>query len=427
MRILMLAQFYPPIIGGEERHVRSLSQALARAGHDVVVATHNLPGEAPEAIDEAGVRVVRMRGLSQRLSALFSDGERRFAPPFPDPEVTWRLRRIVKDFKPDIVHAHNWIVHSFLPVRPFTKAPLVLTLHDYGMACPKKTLMQGDNLCSGRGFAKCLACSRDQYGLIKGAVTTTANRISSVAERMAVDKFLTVSRAVADGNALDALGVDFEAVPNFIPDSYAADAFDAARCASLPDEPYLLFVGDLRRMKGLDATLQAYAQLERKPPLVLIGRRCPDTPDNLPDGVRLFESWPHADIMEAWRRCGIAVIPSLWPDPCPTVVMEAMSCGKPVVATRSGGIPDMVDDGINGRLVEPGDSDALATALQELIDDNVLAKRMGMASLDKVKGFRASSVVPRILDVYRQARIKRARISAVEERPAAAGSDRGVS
>src|ERR1700744_4285872 len=111
MRILLLSQFYPPVIGGEERHVRNLGAALAKRGHEVVVGTSRRKGSPDEEMDGA-VRVRRLPGTLHRLSRLHVDQERPHAPPFPDPELTLALGRLVAEVKPDVVHAHNWIYAS---------------------------------------------------------------------------------------------------------------------------------------------------------------------------------------------------------------------------------------------------------------------------------------------------------------------------
>ena len=82
MRIVMLAQFYPPIIGGEERTVHDMSVYLAAQGHEVAVATLAHPG-LPEYELRRGVHVHRLPGTSQRGSSLFTDAYRRHAPPAP--------------------------------------------------------------------------------------------------------------------------------------------------------------------------------------------------------------------------------------------------------------------------------------------------------------------------------------------------------
>src|SRR5215217_1744647 len=86
VRILMLTQFYPPYIGGEERHVRNLSASLAARGHSVAVATLG-NSDLPDFELDQDVRVYRIRGTLQRAEWLFSESGRRHAPPFPDPEL----------------------------------------------------------------------------------------------------------------------------------------------------------------------------------------------------------------------------------------------------------------------------------------------------------------------------------------------------
>ena len=95
-----------------------LGAALAQRGHAVTVATLWYPGAAKEEQDGA-VRVLRMRGTLQRAGALFSDSERRHAPPFPDPELVMQLAALMREVQPDIVHAHNWIVYAYLPLMVF--------------------------------------------------------------------------------------------------------------------------------------------------------------------------------------------------------------------------------------------------------------------------------------------------------------------
>jgi glycosyltransferase involved in cell wall biosynthesis len=399
MRILMLSQFYPPVIGGEERHVRNLGGGLARRGHEVNVATQSHPGQPEFEIDE-GVGVHRLSGTVQRYAGLFSETERRHAPPFPDPEFMMDLRRLIVKTKPEVVHAHNWIVHSFAPLKRWSGAPLALTLHDYGSACATKTLLRRDAPCDGPRLLKCLECAGAHYGALKGGATAIANWFMDALSP--VDKLIAVSGAVADGNGLPARSTPYEVVPNFIPDEFGGRASQPdPALEQLPEQGFLLFVGDLRRQKGLHVLLEAYRRLTTPPPLVLIGRPCPDTPTELPDGARILTNWSHGAVMQAWERSLIGLAPSLWREPCATVVLEAMACGKPVIATDIGGMPDMVADEETGLLVAPNDATALSSAMARLIGDPDLAQRMGAAGRRKVVAFRAATIVPRIESIYR--------------------------
>lgn len=403
MRILMLAQFYPPTIGGEERHVADLSAALAARGHQVSVAT--LWHEGYERFEvKNGVRIHRIRGTTQRVEAIFSYKDRQFAPPFTDPEAMLALRCILSKERPDIIHAHNWIVHSITPLKAWSRAKLVMTQHDYSLVCVQKRLMHYGKRCSGPGLRKCLNCAIDFYGVGKGVPATLANFTWGGIERRAVDMFLPVSHSVAEQTLLDQHHVPYRIIPNFIPDEIETPTEDAQGLLELlPEGDFLLYVGDIMPDKGVDVLLEAHARLNSRMPLVLIGRPIAGYDlEHLPANVLHLGRWPHSAIMQAWHRSAIALIPSVCPDACPTVAMEAMAMGRPIVASRIGGLTDMIVDGQNGLLVPPGDPCALRDAIQSLLDDPQQRECMAAMARQRVVEFQARSVVPRIEEVYRE-------------------------
>lgn len=398
----MLSQSYPPTIGGEQRHVHNLSIELVARGHDVAVVTLWQEGMPAFECDQ-GVRVHRVHGSMQRIPALFTEKERRHLPPFPDPEVLWALRSIITQERPDIVHAHNWIVHSFTPLKAWSKAKLVVTLHDSSLVCAKQRLMYHGALCSGPGLTKCLGCAAEHYGIARGVPITLANWVWGKVEHQTVDMFLPVSQAIAEAIQLAKYGVSYRVIPNFVPNDVGVLCDDAKPLlAQLPKDNYLLFVGDVTRDKGVEVLLRAYAEMGSQVPLVLIGRPVIDFSANFPPNVHILQSWPHDAVMSAWSRCTIAVMPSVLPDACPTVTMEAMVIGRPVVASRIGGLSEIVVDGETGFLVAPGDAVALRQAMQRLLDDPALRERMGVMAKQRVVEFQARTVVPRIEQVYQE-------------------------
>jgi glycosyltransferase involved in cell wall biosynthesis len=400
MRILMLAQFYHPTIGGEERHVRDLAAFLAKRGHQVGVATLWREG-LPEVEVDQGVQIFRMRGLMQRWPGLFVDANRTHAPSFPDPALVAALRRIIAKERIEIVHAHNWLLHSFLPLKRSDGPRLVVTLHDLSLVCATKAALYHGESCSGPRPLKCSGCASRHYGALKGAVTLATNSISGWFERRLVDRFLAVSDAIAVGSGLPGGPTAFEIAPNFVRDDVATLKGPAdERLEELPKEPFILFVGDLRRVKGVEVLLAAYAQLDDVPPLVLIGRKCHDAPSVWPQNVYVFHDWPHAAVMQAWSRSIAGVVPSIWPEPCATVLMEAMASGKPVIASDIGGNPEIVGHNVSGLLVQPGDQLGFAHAIKTLATDENLRRRLSEGALRRVKAFTASNVVPRIEAIY---------------------------
>ncbi len=409
MRILMLSQFYPPIIGGEERHVITLSEGLAKRGHEVHVACLPHP-DRPARLERNGVTVHSVSGTAQRGRAVYKEAVRRHAPPFPDPELAFALARLTRALKPDVVHGHNWMSRSFIRLGGSVDPAFVVTLHDYSLTCAVKNMMRDGSVCPGPSPRACLSCSASHYGPVVGTAAYLGNQITSRRERSSVDRFIAVSRAVAKTCGLENRSTPYEVLPTFIPDDVSATpgATDE-RISRLPPDGFLLFVGDLNIGKGVGVILEAYKRLTNAPPLVLIGRRCDNTPSELPANVFVFESWPHHAVMQAWKRCLFGLAPSVWPEACGTIVMEANAVGKAMIATRTGGIMDLVEHGITGLLVAPGDSVELAAAMRRLIDDAKLRDDMGAASLTHVERFMAKSIVPRIETVYREAAAHRAR------------------
>lgn len=397
----MLAQFYPPLMGGIERHVQNLGRALVKRGHQVSVATlWHAP--LPEFEILEGVRIHRLRGTLQRMTALFTT-DRQHSPPFPDPEITLALSDLLKKEQPEIVHAHDWMVRSFLPLKRRSGLALVRTLHDCELACAQMRYMYLDEqLCSGPTLRRCTNCATHHYGPLKGPVTLYANFGMSALEKQLVDVFIPVSRAVADANQLYVTQPFVQVTPNFVPEEVADETDISLPGDPLPAADFILQVGDLVPDKGIEILLQAYARLADPPPLVLIGRRTPRSPSELPAGVILIESLPHGWIMEAWRRCIFGTVASTCLDASPTVTLEAMSCARPIIGSRLGGIVDQVSDGETGILVEPGDPEALRSAMQRLITDPQLRARLGQAARARVQAFQAQTVVGKIEEIYRQ-------------------------
>lgn len=414
MRILMLSQSYPPIIGGEAVHVRTLSTELASRGHDVAVATLRYKGQEELELDQ-GVRVYRIDSTTARIPWLFSDAVRRRAPTFPDPGIMLALRHILKKEQPEIVHAHNWLVYSFLPLKAWSGAKLVMTLHNYNLVCAKLSLFYNGASCAGPGFTKCLNCAAQFYGPARGTPIVLSNWVMSQAERGSVDMFLPNSQAVAAGNGLIGSRLPFQVIPHFIPDNGKVHGDAKPYLAQLPAGDYLLYVGALGLHKGVDVLLRAYSGLTNAPPLVLIGFPTPHwsiSSADCPENVFVFNNWPRYAVMEAWRHSMMGFVPSVWAEPFGLVVLEAMSVGRPVIASRTGGIIDLVTESETGLLVQPGDPLALRAAIEQLLADPDLRSRMGQAALRKFSEFQVSALVPRFEQVYKDVLQSESRTSA---------------
>jgi glycosyltransferase involved in cell wall biosynthesis len=379
-----------------------LAHELVGRGHEVEVVTLAQPGAAGTEMD-GGIPVHRIDGWNRALNRFYENPERPFHPPVPDPGVVHSLVDLIQERRPDVVHAHSWILHSLLHFLPSQRTRLVFTLHDYGLICPKFTFVHKGGVCDGPGFVKCVVCASGQYGTIASAALTSGLTITRRSRRR-VDQYIAVSTPVARACASISVGSQrpIEVIPPFVSDD-SLQQNDAARPAFLPTEgDFVMFAGALGPHKGIDILLEAWRGLDSAIPLVLVGLRRHDTPRQFPNGVIVAENVPHGDVLDAWMHCAVAVVPSVWPEPFGLVALEAMAAGRPVIASAIGGLADIVVDGITGILVPPGDALTLRTSIARILADPRQRVVMGLAARERAASYSAAIVVPQIERVYRE-------------------------
>jgi glycosyltransferase involved in cell wall biosynthesis len=394
----MLSQFYPPIMGGEERHVYNLSRGLTARGHTVAVVT--LATDGDESIQqEDGITVWRVCGWSQRLMGRHRGSDRPYAPPVPDPGVMLRLREIVRDFQPDVIHGHNWLINSAYPLEG-RKTPIVSTLHNYGHACATHRMMHHDVVpCDGPSLLKCAKCASVHYGRLAGPAIVGSHRLTSPMRQRGTAAFISVSEAVAK-HGRGASGD--EVVHNFIPslEEIQRTLQVTPRPSFLPDGDFALFVGDVTIDKGIEVLLEAWKMIAPAIPLAILGRTHGLPIDEA--NVMVVGGHDHAQVLAAMAAARFVVVPSRWADPCPTVVLEAMAAGTAVIGSDTGGISDMVDNGVTGLLVPPSDVRALAGAMATLLSDASLTDKLAAEGQVRVKAFTLPMIVAEIEAVYRR-------------------------
>jgi glycosyltransferase involved in cell wall biosynthesis len=402
--ILLITDSFPPLVGGAGRDTDLLARALVARGHRVCVATSEQPGAPRLETTRDGFEVHRLPGLTTRMHWLSASLDRRIPPPFPDPETTWRLRRLIRSFKPDVVHSYGWMTYSCWLAMAGLGARLVVSARDYGLICPVRTLLRRNEICSGPAPGKCLTCSSSEYGIAKGMLATTG--ILSIRRSLArhCTAVHSVSRYADERMVHDFIQPAGSAALHQVIPCFAADdhdeRIDEEAMSRLPAGPFVLYVGALRLCKGIDILVDAHGRLPDAPPLVLLGSRAPDTPACFPRRVRVVPPTNHATVMASWDRALFAVAPSRWPEPFGNVVHEAMSCGKAVIGTYPGGHEDMIDPGRNGMLVPAGDTAALTSAMQYLLANPAERDRLGKAARQASARFTSELVAPAFEELY---------------------------
>lgn len=408
MRILFATQYYPPFApGGAEWSSLRWAQELSREGHTVVVATLNY-GAAPFEKAE-GVQVYRLPFPCKLQPGQGSAPRRWVRNPFIVLSFAWGVAALARKTAAAVIHCQNSgvLLSSYLAAR-LVSLPLVFTLRDTDLICPigALCLLDADAVPADCSLLKlrteCLALRSRLYG----EAGVNSRGLASLRMTMAwlchllecqclrrADRLVAISQAILALHPERVLPAAARARARVIynPAAVVSPSMghkDWRLEPGLQGRKIVLCAGKLSPGKGTATLLEAARLLRDRQPdavFVLAGKGVlPPEGTRLPN-VRHLGSLPHGELMDLFAVADVVVVPSLWPEPLGRANLDAMAHGKPVVATRIGGIPEIIEDGVNGLLVPRKDGAALADAIACLLRDPLLARRMGEAGLARVR------------------------------------------
>jgi glycosyltransferase involved in cell wall biosynthesis len=329
-------------------------------------------------------------------------------------EARRKMDALVREARPRVAHLHN-IAHqlspSILDALAAHRVPIVQTMHDYKLVCPVYTFRsQGETCerCRGGRFWHVVE-RRCNAGSLPLSATNMAEAYVHAWRRTYDHVHVFHCPSLFVLAKLLEFGVP-RARLAFVPHFVDAQAFTPAYGGGR----YAFFAGRLAEEKGVDVLLAAHA---RTPGLELViageGPRREALEASLrPDQrgrVRFAGHLTGAAFDEAWAGASCLVLPSTWYEVRPMAIHEAYARGKPVVSSRLGSIPEIVEDGVTGRLVPPGDPAALGEAMRELVLDGARAEAMGRAGRALVESrYGPARHLEAMLAVYAQAEARAA-------------------
>lgn len=359
-------------IGGMQNHTAELTRALDRRGTTQVVLTTRPPTAAGEQRFGEHARVVRVGLPVPRCRQLWAVPAAR------------RVRHLAAHA--DLIHAHLGEDLAVVPLAMLAArqrgAPLVLTIH----TSLRYTLRGGHPRAL---LLRSLGAALEARGQQRAdAVFTLTPRLAN----LLVDDGLPPERV------------------HVIPSGVNRALFDRAQPDPFPDLPgrRVGFVGRLAPQKGVQVLLEAAALLQTPNVQVLLVGDGPDrarlereiTARRLGQRVHITGFLPHDRIPAVLAHLDVFVMPSVYEE-LGSAIIEAMYAGLPIIATRVGGIPDVIDDGRTGVLVPSGDAVAWARAIDTLLIDRPAAGRLAEAARRAADAYDWDTLAGRVHDIYR--------------------------
>jgi glycosyltransferase involved in cell wall biosynthesis len=394
VKIAIVSQLYKPFFkGGAEISSELLARGLKDAGHEVFVISSAAGGAKPGADEVDGIVVHRLRtGLP--YDVMSSGPKSKWAKGLChaidiwNPTVFAATKKLLRAERPDVLHT-NVIVGLSTSVWSAARAtgvPVVHTLRDYYLLCVRSLLCKADGRICHRLCAACRffsVCQRPRAKSVRAVVGIS----KFVLEKHREFGFFNNVPGHVVHNAVPGDGIEPQTKP-----------------AGGPLE--MVFLGTVEPYKGVHVALDALARAPSLPVrlhicgggagLELLQARCAGDPrvvfQGVVQGERKRAIIAGADVM---------VVPSVWFEPFGRTVIEGYQQGLAVVGSRIGGIPELIEDGVTGRLFEPGDSRQLRGVLEELVAQPDRLAAMKQAAAAKAQSFSLAKHAQEYLAVYK--------------------------
>ncbi len=382
MKVIMVHNAYGKF-SGEEAVVRDITSLLISKGHDVV----------------------KFERSSAELPNLKFGTFRSFFSGIYNPWARIQFKNALAIEHPEIIHIHNLfplISPSILSVAKSAGIPVVMTVHNYRLVCPN-----GLHYTTGRICEDCNG-GKEYFCVINNCEQSIPKSIGYALRNW----FARIRRSFYDNVTL------FCCLTHFQKNRLTHAGFPADRISIIPNMvmipkqtttsqsgKYVGYVGRISGEKGISILFTA-------------AKVCPDIMFNLagaytsmPDivnqasaNINLLGHCNTESLKEFYLHCRFIVLPSVCFEGFPTVLVEAMLYGKAVICSNIGGLPEIVDDGVTGLLVEPGNSSDLADKIRYLWENPDLCDKMGEAGRQKVlKEYSPQQYYDRLMDAYQKA------------------------
>ena len=407
MKILNISSLYPPnVIGGAEQAVASLASGLRNMGHDIEVLTLGEPSSPSKKYEINGVKVTTL--ALKNIYWPFSTGPKCKSKPNNFLRLLWHILDIsnrqmasavineIKIKKPDVVLTHNFQGFStaIWPAIRKLGIPVVHTLHDFSLLCPRTILYKNGKNCE-HGGDRCTDC----------------RMLSSVKflHSQAITEIVGVSGAVVSLHQKHGLfkEIPVHVIHNSIQDSQLPNLRDRAPSLTSLEEGKVRvakfgYLGRILKSKGFEVLLKALSRFPQATvELMVAGVMDDEYREELRQKYDLknvtFLGFIKPEIL--FNQIDVLIFPSEALEALGNGVFEAYFHGLPVIGSNMGGIPEMIDEGLTGCVFPSGDDASLYQKMKLFVDDVELATSMKVQVIKKAEQFLLKDRVARYEEV----------------------------
>jgi len=389
--IQVLHQFLPKALAGVEIYTYNLSAELNKR-HEVYIYCREegfFQREFHE-IDDT-YKGLPVRRVHFNLTGRKANPINRFLFMFRNKTIERSFERFLDQIKPDVVHIQHLyrLSASLISIARRQGIPVVVTLHDYWFICPEIQLLRPDlEVCSGPFFGlKCAGCAKPDwpYGLraLLGPLLTPLFMLRTAYMRRCLKE-------------ADLLIAPCSFLKNkFVEHGFSQDEILVFRCG-IDSKPFQNFrkrasnklrfgyLGTIHRHKGVHILVEAFNRVNcPEVELKVFGDPSIDTDYSAEVQARAAHNprisflgrYKNSDIGRILSEIDVLIVPSIWYEVGPLTIPEAFAAKVPVIASKLGAMPGLVEDGIRGLLVKPGDADDLLTKMNLLIEDRDIIRQ----------------------------------------------------
>lgn len=395
MRILLVNKFHY-LRGGSEKYYFELAKLLKSHGHTVAFFSMKNENNIKTGDREYFVDEIDMNTGSkfEALNVIYSKKNKAL------------MEKALEEFKPDIVHINNFqrqLSASIIDAVKEKNIPLIMTAHDLNPICPASIMLYNGEVCEDcitKGYTSCIKKKCIKNSMLKSVLGYIEKKYYDLHKIFCkVDCIISPSEFNKNQLLKGKLKCnDITVIHNFVNETEKTD-YTLGDCA--------FYFGRLSREKGILNLVEAINNIPGAQ-LIIAG----DGPEReniqayikehkLENRITLLGYLNQNDIRENIRKCRFVTVPSIWYENCPYSILETMEIGKPIIGSKIGGIPELIQDGINGFTYEHNDVTKLTNILMKLFGNDETVKQFSKNSKQIfIQNYSAEAYYNKLMTVY---------------------------